>query len=245
MLKQTIKFKDYNDQDREITEYFHLNEAEIVDMQAKSTNGIQADMQDAILSNDAGRVLDFIKNLVHLSYGKKSTDGVHFDKSPELLHRFVTSAYYSDFLLGLIQDNGAKGQEFVKGIMPAKLVERAMAQVQGENAAPLDSRTYAPDARDVFAAAQAAKTEGMVDVNTTQPVYPPQFAQESEAKLIVNQNPVSTQAEYPAPRNAEEDAEFKQWLAQKEAAKMAASAPASPDAFRVREVEPDPLQGLN
>ena len=77
MLKQTIKFKDYNDQDREITEYFHLNEAEIVDLQAKSENGIQADMQDAILSNDAARVLDFIKNLVHLSYGKKSADGIN------------------------------------------------------------------------------------------------------------------------------------------------------------------------
>lgn len=238
MLKQTIHFKDYNDQDRTITEFFHLNEAEIVDMQAKSKNGIQEDMQEAILSNDVSQVLDFITNLVHKSYGKKSQDGINFDKSPEILHKFVTSAYYSDFLLGLIEDNGAKGQEFVRGIMPAKLVERAAAQVQGQAQPPLDSRTYAPDARDVFAAAQAAKTEGMVDVNTTQPNYP-QFAQESEARLVVQGTPGT-----PDTAKDEELARFRKWQAQQDAAKTAASAPVSPDAFRVREDEPQPMQGL-
>lgn len=214
MLKQTIQFTDYNDQPREITEYFHLNEAEIVDMQAKSVNGIQADMQDAILSNDAGRVLDFIKELVHRSYGKKSADGLTFDKSPELLQRFINSAHYSDFLLGLIQDDGRKGQDFVKGIMPAKLVERAMAQVQGQEAGEADRTIYAPDAREVFASAQA------------------------ESSIQVQQNPEPESPRVPA----DQFEAFQKWQAQQEAALQAAvntpSAPVSPDAFRVREVDP-------
>lgn len=234
MLKQTIHFKDYNDQDRTVVEYFHLNEAEIVDMQAKSKNGIQEDMQEAILSNDAGQVLDFIKNLVHLSYGKKSEDGINFDKTPEILHKFITSAYYPDFLLGLIEDNGAKGQEFVRGIMPAKLVARAEAKVRGENAEPLDSRSYEPDARERFAQAQAAaKPEGDPLRNAFgQPEYPTLSVQENQ-----------TQAE-PAPSMNEEFARFRAWQAQQESEKQAASAPASPDAFRVPGEEPQPMQGL-
>jgi hypothetical protein len=243
MLKQTINFTDYNGEPRSIVEYFHLNEAEIVDMQAKSPNGLEAEMQDAILSNDAGRVLDFIKNLVHLSYGKKSADGLNFDKSPEILHRFITSAYYSDFLLGLIEDNGRKGQEFVTGIMPAKLVERAMAQVQGQNAGQPDRTVYEPSARERFAAAQAAQA-GSTDANTANPIANafgqpqyPQFQQPAQPEIVVQENPV-------APQGNEDWQAFQQWKAQQTAsqATQTASAPASPDAFRVR--EPEPSQGL-
>ncbi len=253
MLKQTIHYIDYNDQPREVTEFFHLNEAEIVDMQAKSVNGIQADMQEAILSNDAGRVLDFIKDLVHRSYGKKSADGVTFEKSPEILQRFINSAYYSDFLLGLIQDNGQKGQDFVRGIMPAKLVERAAAQVQGQNAAPFDTRTYEPSARERFDAAQAASAESgtVVPPNVGsfgQPSYP-QFTQPQQP-LSVQENPAPSQNPQAAEQvtldtaSPEQLARFREWQAQQDAARAAQSAPASPDAFRVREEEPQPMQGL-
>jgi hypothetical protein len=221
MLKQDIKFTDYNGNEREITEYFHLNEAEIVELQAKSVNGIQAEMQDAILSNDAGRVLDFIQMLVHKSYGKKSPDGINFDKSPEILHKFVTSAYYADFLLGLIEDNGAKGQEFVTGIMPAKLVERAMAQVRGQNGGEPDRTVYQPGAREVFAASRSTP-EGVGTFGQPTPPQPP------AEPIAVQQN--------------DDMAEYHAWLAQKRAAESTTStqaAPASPDAFRVREEDPN------
>jgi len=247
MLKQDIKFTDYNGNERTITEYFHLNEAEIVKLQASSPNGIQADMQDAILSNDANRVLEFIEMLVHKSYGKKSADGLHFEKSDDILQKFINSAYYSDFLLGLIEDNGAKGERFVQGIMPAKLVERALAQVQGQEGGEVDRTIYGQSAREQFAAAQAAKMEGSVDVSTTQQPQPfgqpsyPQFNQSEQPPLQVQNSEATTALDN---ASAEELARFREWQAQKEAAKatQTAAAPASPDAFRVREEEP--LQGL-
>lgn len=156
MLKETIKFKDFNDQDREVTAYFYLNEKEIIDLQAHSEHGIQYDMEEAIKSNNPGKVLDYITNLVHLSYGIKSQDGTQFKKSPEILDDFIHAAYYSDFLVGLIQDNGTKGQEFIQGIMPKKLVDRALAQSQGQPVGPPDrtvqeSTVYAQSAREQFA----------------------------------------------------------------------------------------------
>ena len=238
MLKQDIKFTDYNNNERTITEYFHLNEAEIVELQAKSVNGIQAEMQDAILSNDAGRVLDFIKMLVHKSYGKKSLDGLNFEKSPEILQKFITSAYYSDFLLGLIEDNGLKGQEFVQGIMPAKLVERALAQVQGENGGEPDRTVYGQSAREQFAAAQAAKQPATPDMKSPYPAG--SFGQPSYPQ-VQQQETQETARKTMSDLSAEEKARFDQWLAQKEAeeATRSAAAPSSPDTFRVREDEPN------
>ena len=245
MLKQDIKFTDYNNNERTITEYFHLNEAEIVELQAKSVNGVQAEMQDAILSNDAGRVLDFIKMLVHKSYGKKSQDGLNFEKSEEILNKFITSAYYSDFLLGLIEDNGLKGQEFVQGIMPAKLVERALAQVQGQNGGEPDRTVYGQSAREQFAAAQAAKQNPTPDVNSGYPAGA--FGQPSypQPDLQVQRQEPAPQSKTVSDLSPEEKARFDQWLAQKEAeeATRSAAAPASPDSFRVR--EEDPNQGIS
>src|SRR5690606_6864943 len=135
-------------QPREVIEYFHLSESEIVDMQAHSPMGIEKELDNAIKSNDVAAVLDFIKNLVHKSYGRKSADGLHFHKSPEILNEFINSAYYSDFLLGLIENDGARGVEFIQGIMPKKLLDRALQQVRGESVTPPETRIYAPSARE-------------------------------------------------------------------------------------------------
>lgn len=210
MLKQTIHYTDYNDQPREVVEYFNLNEAEIIEMETSSPNGLQADMQNAILSNDAGKVLGFITMLVQKSYGKKSADGIYFEKSPELLQKFVNSAYYSDFLLGLIEDNGAKGQEFVQQIMPKKLLDRAAAQVQGQKVDAPDRTIHEPSARETFAMSKNAETEVKTE---TAPEPSPSSVTENEWL------------------------EFKKWQNQQKLANPS-SAPASPDAFRIREEDP-------
>jgi hypothetical protein len=208
MLKQVISFTDFNNQPRTVTEYFNLSEAELVDMQASSKDGIQVEMEDAIKSNDAKRVLDFITMLVHKSYGHKTEDGLRFQKSPQILQEFIDSAYYSDFLLGLIQDNGTKGEEFVRGIMPKKLLDRALAKVQGE-----ETSQYQPSAREQF---------DIRKEQANQPDYP-----------RVNESPSPISAEQPG-MSAEEKAEFAAFQAWKASRK----AEASPDAFRVREEEP-------
>lgn len=209
MLKQTITFTDYNDQERTIEEYFHLNEAELIDMQAHSEGGIQADLEKAIKSNDVGQVLDFIKFLVHKSYGKKSADGIHFDKSEELTNSFINSAYYSDFLLGLIEDNGDKGIAFISGVMPKKLIDRALAQAKGNPSAPESEaliKQFAPSAREQFAQTQQAPTPAPI------PTYPGAF------------EPAA------APQETAEQREFREWKESR--------AQAAPTQFRVPAEEP-------
>jgi len=219
MLKQTITFTDYNDEPRTIEEYFHINEAELIDMQANSEGGIQADLEKAIKSNDIGQVLGFIKMLVHKSYGKKSLDGIHFDKSEELTNSFINSAYYSDFLLGLIEDNGDKGIEFIKGVLPKKLMDRALSQAQGNPTPPFETKAYAPDARGTFAQFQA-EAQARIAQEAAQAAHP--------SAHIPAPQPVA------APQETEEEREFREWKANR--------AQAAPTQFRVP--AEDPLQGF-
>lgn len=132
MLKHHLVYTDFNDNRREEDLYFNLTEAELVDIQANSNLGIQAELEAAIAENDVKKLLDFIKMLVHKSYGVKSEDGRHFRKSAEITEDFVNSAAYSDLLLSLFQDGGKRGVTFITGVMPADLVARATAQSQGQ-----------------------------------------------------------------------------------------------------------------
>lgn len=148
MLKQTISYTDFNGTARTEDLYFNLTEIELVDIQIDSKEGIQKDLEAAIADKDLRKLLDFIKMLVHKGYGLKSEDGRNHDKSPTILNDFVSSALYSDLLLNLFADEGARAEKFITGLMPKDLIERAMAlsQEQGNPAA-----NYKPDAREVNA----------------------------------------------------------------------------------------------
>lgn len=236
MLKQTISFTDYNNEQRSVEEYFHLNEAEIVDMQAHSERGIQADLEDAIKANDVGQVLDFIKMLVHKSYGKKSADGIHFRKSEELTQDFINSAYYSDFLLGLIENDGEKGLAFIQGIMPKKLLDRALAQAQGQSSVVEETRSYAPDARATFAEQQEAARQRLLQTAPTTQDPSPVAAQPQIVGLDVTGAPTTDIHEV---ASDEERADFQAWKARKAAD---AQATAQQNQFRVPDEQP--LQGF-
>lgn len=223
MIKQTIQYTDYNGTDRDIDVYFHLNEAEIIDMQANSPRGIEKELEEAVKSNDVATVLNFITNLVHKSYGVKSDDGIHFEKSPELLQKFINSAYYSEFLFDLIENNAQKGEAFFNGIMPKKLLQRAAAEAAVQQGAPAP----APSARERLDEIRESKR-----------------TQVEQPRVVQVEDPAPTAA--PAAQAPNEDAEYLAWKAEKarrEQAAYSAAAPASPDAFRVP-AEEQPMQGL-
>lgn len=228
MIKQTIKFLDFNDQEREVTEYFHLSESEIVELQARSPEGIEKELDNAIKSGDVAQVLDFIKDLVHRSYGRKSQDGIQFRKSPEILDEFINSAYYSDFILGLIENDGARGVEFIQGIMPKKLLERALQQVRGETVTQPESRTYTPSAREQFAQ-RTAELKPEDRGTFGQPAYPQVSGHHDDSKVVDNgQTP---QQSY---MSTDELLEFRKWQEQQKSAQNETPV----EGFRVREEEP-------
>ncbi len=144
MLKQTVNYTDFNGTKRTEEIYFNLTEAELVDIQVDSKEGIQKDLQDAIADKDIRKLLDFIKLLVHKAYGVKSEDGRHFRKSKELTDDFINSALYSDLLLHLFEEEGARAEKFITGLMPKELLARAIAKSQGQSEAVVDPGTGEP-----------------------------------------------------------------------------------------------------
>lgn len=145
MLKQTITYTDFNGTQRTEDLYFNLSEFELVELQAQSERGLQADLQEFIASKDIRQLLAFIKMLVNKAYGIKSEDGRHFEKSDEITRRFENSALYSDLLLHLFEDEGARAEKFITGLMPKDLIARATARSQAT------SEGYLPDARELAA----------------------------------------------------------------------------------------------
>lgn len=136
MLKKKIKYKDFNDVEREETFMFNLTNAEITEMGVGLVGGGSLEEYITKLSEekDPMKVIEMFKKLINLSYGVKSDDGRRFMKSPELLKEFTETNAYSELFMELANDSKA-ATEFFDGIIPEltpeqkEEVERYRAQL--------------------------------------------------------------------------------------------------------------------
>jgi len=80
------------------------------------------------------KIIGFFKDLVLLSYGKKSDDGKRFVKSKEISKEFSETPAYSDLFMELASD-AEKAAEFVNGLIPKDLAKEVEgAQKAKDNA---------------------------------------------------------------------------------------------------------------
>ena len=131
MLKQTISYTDYNDQPKTVDLYFNLTKIEatdLFDLLPKMQHFVditQGAQRDLTMEETKG-MLEIIKALIQLSYGKRSDDGELFEKTPEIFNNFKSSAAYDEFVFGLFEDVEVLNN-FVAGVMPRGLIEKAEA----------------------------------------------------------------------------------------------------------------------
>lgn len=123
MLKKTVTYTNYNDE--EVTEdfYFALNEAEVLDKELSVEGGYSALLEKIVAEKNGKEMIRLFKELVLISYGEKSLDGKRFMKSEEIQANFQASAAYPQIFMELAMDDKA-AEEFANGILPAKLTER-------------------------------------------------------------------------------------------------------------------------
>ena len=127
MLKKTITYVDYNDQERTENHFFNLSKAELMEMEMSTTGGWAAMMQGIIDAKDTPSLIKMFKELILKAYGEKSADGKRFIKSPELSLAFSQTEAYSQLFMELALDAKA-ASEFVTGIIPAELAAEAKKQ---------------------------------------------------------------------------------------------------------------------
>ena len=120
MLKETIKYTDFNGVDREEDFYFNLTKAELMEMELGTTGGLTELIQKAVQTKDAPVIIKVFKDLILAAYGEKSADGKRFIKNDEIRESFAQTEAYSVLFMKLASDDKAAAK-FVNGIVPADI----------------------------------------------------------------------------------------------------------------------------
>lgn len=144
MLKQTVSYTDFNDQDCTETLYFNLTKVELAENLhlIKPLEELQERFSGPardVDSEDIRVIMDMVKHFMKLSYGVRSADGKRFAKSEELWTEFTQTAAYDEFLFSLFE-NPSRTVSFLVGIIPPELRAQAQ-QIASENGVEAETET--------------------------------------------------------------------------------------------------------
>lgn len=117
MLIKPITFTDYNGVEQTENYMFNLSKAELVKLQASYPGGIENYLKAISNPPDAKAIVEFVENLILLSYGERSLDGRRFVKNDEMRENFKQTDAYSEIFTELITHSD-KLAEFVNNIVP-------------------------------------------------------------------------------------------------------------------------------
>jgi hypothetical protein len=129
VLKKTITYKNFNDEEVTEDHFFHLSKAELVELEMSHQGGLSEALQNIIAAEDGKAIIAEFKKIILGAYGKKSGDGKRFVKTQELRDEFESSEAYSTLFMELVTDTDA-AIEFINGIVPQGLAEDAAKVTQ-------------------------------------------------------------------------------------------------------------------
>lgn len=130
MITKTLTYEDYDGNPITEEAYFHLTEVDAKEMIA-TFGDVVAEFDRGLAEKNPMFIMNALRNLIRMSYGKKLPDGrfVKFDSEGRRLGDFfISSDAYSELLNSLFSDENAI-PEFVKGIMPAKFKRQLAAEL--------------------------------------------------------------------------------------------------------------------
>lgn len=124
MLKKTITFTNFNDEEVSEDFYFHLSKAELVELELSHQGGLSASLQRIVQAEDGKGIIAEFKNIILSAYGIRSEDGRHFTKNQTLRDEFASTPAYSELFMELVT-NTDSAIEFVNGVIPQGMAEEA------------------------------------------------------------------------------------------------------------------------
>lgn len=124
MLKETIKYTDYNGEEREEDFYFNLSRAEIIDMDYSIEGGLRQLLERIVQTKDTVQIYKMFTNIIFKAYGEKSPDGKRFIKSTELSESFIQTEAYSELIMHILSDP-EYAAKFVNAIVPKDVSDKA------------------------------------------------------------------------------------------------------------------------
>lgn len=127
MIKETIKYTDFNGNERNEDFYFNLTKAEIMRMEMSTQGGLTERINRIVAAQDTPAIIAVFEDLIQKSYGVKTPDGRGFLKRAEDLEAFMATEAYSELFMKLATDADAAAK-FVNGIVPASMAKELAAQ---------------------------------------------------------------------------------------------------------------------
>lgn len=132
MIKQKIKYVDFDDTEKEETLYFNLTAAELADIEIELGDGLQ-DYIETIVSTDANgnptiekennvKVWNLFKTIISKAYGEKTQDG-RFVKNSVIKDSFLATEAYSQLFLRFIKEPET-AKAFIKELSKVKGVKK-------------------------------------------------------------------------------------------------------------------------
>ena len=126
MYRTTVKFENYDGEEREMEILCSLTEAEVIELEVSWDGGLKGVLGKIIKEKDQKRMVEMMKMLITKSYGKKSIDGNRFIKNQEVLDEFMQTPAYSELFM-ILSTDADEASKFVNGIIPKKLNDRMAA----------------------------------------------------------------------------------------------------------------------
>ena len=127
MLKKSITYTDYNDQEQTEDFYFNFTKTELTEMEVSVDTGYSAMLKQIAAAENRRELLLVFKTILTGAVGIKTPDGKRFVKNSEIAQAFVESPAFDMLFMELATDED-KCIAFMKGIVPSELSSSFDAQ---------------------------------------------------------------------------------------------------------------------
>lgn len=145
MYAKTIKFMDLNGKKVEGEFFFNLNKAEVIKWLTTSGDYTLDKVLERLSKERNGKkIMEIFEEMIKMSYGRPSLDGIKFEKTEEIWNDFHQSDAYSELFTELVTD-AAKAADFINKIIPKDLADE-VAKIIRDNpeGVPAELRDYTP-----------------------------------------------------------------------------------------------------
>lgn len=127
MITRTVKFKDFDGEEKEKVLYFHLTKLELTRLDAKLPGGLEGYAKAIAEAQTPAKLLELIEDVILTAYGIKTPEG-KFIKSSAIRSDFEYSECYSELIMNLLNSPKAM-EEFVSGL--AYTDEKELEVIEG------------------------------------------------------------------------------------------------------------------
>ena len=119
MIRKTVKYTDFDDNEVTETFEFNLTKAELTELNFMEDGSDLATVLAAMSSGETNvrQVLEILKDILSKAVGKKSDDGKLFEKNDRIRAELFATNAYSELLYELI-DSPQKAADFMTGLLP-------------------------------------------------------------------------------------------------------------------------------